>query len=99
MMYHLLFKKGIWLILGLGMVACAAISSPEEESDPTPEPTATNRQESATPLPALPLEASSLPDLGLAPDFANEVWLNTDVPLNLVALRGKVVLVEFWTFG
>jgi len=40
-----------------------------------------------------------LPDLGPAPDFNNESWLNSDQPLNLEALRGKVVLVEFWTFG
>lgn len=40
-----------------------------------------------------------LPDLGEAPDITNEVWLNTDQPLPLKAVRGKVVLVEFWTFG
>jgi hypothetical protein len=43
--------------------------------------------------------ARSLPDLGAAPDFANEVWINSDAPLTLETLRGKVVLVEFWTFG
>jgi hypothetical protein len=41
----------------------------------------------------------ALPDLGPAPDISNEVWLNTDRPLNLEAVRGRVVLVEFWTFG
>jgi hypothetical protein len=25
-------------------------------------------------------------------------WLNTDRPLTLKGLRGKVVLLEFWTF-
>jgi thiol-disulfide isomerase/thioredoxin len=33
-----------------------------------------------------------------APDFDNEVWINTE-KLKLADLRGKVVLVEFWTFG
>src|SRR6185503_2073869 len=26
-------------------------------------------------------------------------WLNTDKPLSLPALKGKVVLLDFWTYG
>lgn len=33
-----------------------------------------------------------------APDITNEVWLNSS-PQQLRDLRGKVVMVEFWTFG
>ncbi len=33
-----------------------------------------------------------------APEIANESWLNS-APLRLADLRGKVVMVEFWTFG
>ena len=34
-----------------------------------------------------------------APDFpAGLDWVNTDRPLSLKALRGKVVLLDFWTF-
>lgn len=33
-----------------------------------------------------------------APEFANGSWINSD-PLTLEKLRGRVVLVEFWTFG
>jgi thiol-disulfide isomerase/thioredoxin len=33
-----------------------------------------------------------------APDFAKGNWINSD-PLTLDKLRGRVVLVEFWTFG
>jgi hypothetical protein len=36
--------------------------------------------------------------LGQPPELNNEVWLNSD-PLKLADLQGKVVLVEFWTFG
>ena len=33
-----------------------------------------------------------------APDVAGERWINSD-PLAMPGLRGRVVLVEFWTFG
>ena len=42
---------------------------------------------------------ASLPDLGPAPEFTNDTWLNVDSPLRLADLRGKVVLLEMWTFG
>ncbi|HLN16395.1 MAG TPA: cytochrome c biogenesis protein CcdA [Acidimicrobiales bacterium] len=43
-----------------------------------------------------------LPDLGRAPNFTGiTTWLNTpgDQPLTLAGLRGKVVLVDFWTYS
>ena len=46
--------------------------------------------------------ASNLPDLGQAPEFTGIVkWLNTpnDAPLSLQQLRGKVVLIDFWTYS
>lgn len=33
-----------------------------------------------------------------APDILNPTWLNS-APLRMADLRGKVVMVEFWTFG
>ena len=33
-----------------------------------------------------------------APTITNETWLNS-APLHESDLKGKVVLVEFWTFG
>jgi len=47
-------------------------------------------------------ELSDLPvleDFGPAPELTNETWLNTAQPLRLENLRGKVVLLEMWTFG
>lgn len=44
-------------------------------------------------------DPTPLPNLGPAPDLTNDVWLNTDKPLPLSELRGKVVLLEMWTFG
>ena len=43
--------------------------------------------------------AATLPDLGVAPELTNDVWLNTTEPLRLANLRGYVVLIEMWTFG
>ncbi len=40
---------------------------------------------------------ASLPSQGAAPELDNQVWLNSS-PLKLADLRGKVVLVDFWTF-
>jgi thiol-disulfide isomerase/thioredoxin len=42
---------------------------------------------------------ADLEDLGPAPELTNEVWLNTDTPLRLADLRGKVVAIDMWTFG
>ena len=48
------------------------------------------------------MSGSSLPVLGAAPEFSGiEAWLNTpgEQPLTLRQLRGKVVLVDFWTYS
>ena len=43
---------------------------------------------------------SDLSVYGQAPEFAGiEQWLNTDGALTLNGLRGKVVLVDFWTYS
>ncbi len=35
-----------------------------------------------------------------APEFpAGLDWLNTRRPLTLAELRGKIVLLDFWTYG
>jgi thiol-disulfide isomerase/thioredoxin len=51
---------------------------------------------------AVPPAASGLPVLGKAPEFRGiDSWLNTpgNRPLSLRRLRGKVVLIDFWTYS
>ncbi len=33
-----------------------------------------------------------------APEFTNDTWINSE-PLRVKDLRGKVILIEFWTYG
>ena len=49
-----------------------------------------------------PGPASGLPTYGPAPEFVdNQHWFNTpgDRPLTLRGLRGRVVLIDFWTYS
>ncbi len=76
---------------------------------PTLAPTETSAPaETATPVPTDTPVATVAPtspawryaNSGPAPqDFLSEPWINTDQPIHLADLEGKVVLVEFWTFG
>jgi thiol-disulfide isomerase/thioredoxin len=50
---------------------------------------------------AVAARTAGLPVLGRAPDFAgNDRWFNTpgNAPLDLDGLRGRVVLIDFWTY-
>lgn len=46
-----------------------------------------------------PAHASALVGEGeRAPEIAGQAWINS-APLSLEGLDGRVVLIEFWTFG
>jgi hypothetical protein len=79
--------KRLWIfgLLALGLAAC---SSAAEAANPASE---TGQIQ--------PRAELRLPDLGPAPELTNTIWLNTDQPLRLADLRGKVVAIDMWTFG
>jgi hypothetical protein len=51
----------------------------------------------AAPAAVGPAAAQPRPGVA-APDLTGGPWINSR-PLTLAALRGRVVLVEFWTYG
>ncbi len=71
-----------------------------------PQPTATKPRPAATRTPVPPTATPkpvglSLPDQGVAPELAGITgWFNTpnNQPLTIKGLKGKVVLIDFWTF-
>ena len=78
----------------------ANVDAPEKASllptvTPNPLPTVTTiATPSATPN---AVQAAIARSWGTAPELQSDTWLNSE-PLQLADLRGKVVLVEFWTF-
>ena len=76
----------VWIFTGF-LAACTAppIDGPVQPPvEPPLEPATT---------------AAAYPHLGTAPELVGDVWLNTDTPLRLADLKGKVVLIDMWTFG
>ncbi len=74
-------------------------SQTKAAATPRPTPLAlTPTQTPVAPTSAPRVVSASLPDAGLAPDFTGITrWLDSPA-LRLADLRGKVVLVNFWTF-
>jgi hypothetical protein len=47
---------------------------------------------------AVGAQAELVPPGRPAPELASGAWINSQ-PLTMQALRGRVVLIDFWTFG
>lgn len=87
-----------WILSVITLLLAGCVSStgsrPASQIDQPAELTAADPEVVATQGVEVDLE-----NYGPAPELNNEVWLNTDRPLRLADLRGKVVLLDMWTFG
>jgi hypothetical protein len=99
------------MLMSLLLAACSTIGSPLASETPsktdaastispqhTPSTTSTGTPTETRGEGFHPLRVD-LPDLGPAPELENQAWLNSDQPLRLADLGGKVVLLDMWTFG
>lgn len=78
------------LLLLLGSLLLAACTIPVGTA-----PAGGAADQNEAPAPA----SAALPDLGPAPELQNDVFLNTEGTLRLSELRGRVILLDMWTFG
>jgi cytochrome c biogenesis protein CcdA/thiol-disulfide isomerase/thioredoxin len=100
--FALIFNVSQSLQTALGGYTTAIQKHVEETSLATKHLDALKGGGSAFAAAAAKAPKSSLPVLGNAPDFVGIAdWLNTpgNRPLSLASLRGKVVLVDFWTYS
>jgi len=87
---------GLVAVMAAGAVAVARYPRPRHKSMMLPSYSANNKSHSLSDI-----KVDTLIPVGIAPaapDFAAGVWINSD-PTTLEKLSGRVVLVEFWTFG
>jgi hypothetical protein len=87
-----------WIIMMVLLLAACSNGSDDSYSTPggnSDEPDFSRRYDKE----AEEWNVADLPDLGPAPELENEIWLNVEQPLKLAGLRGKVVLLDMWTFG
>jgi thiol-disulfide isomerase/thioredoxin len=101
-MHSTLVKKFLFGLLAFILFGCASqsgiSSSQTQMEDPSPA-LAPGASVDSTQDKSVMQKTASLPDLGIAPELTNDTWLNVDSPLRLANLRGKVVMIEMWTFG
>ena len=77
-------RVSFFLFVACALSACSTVTPPSAMPQ--------------TPQAAMASGMSVLPDLGAAPELTNSIWLNVAAPLRLASLRGKVVLLDMWTF-
>ena len=89
-------RTGYFVTLLLALVVVATACTTPDATDDTAGSITSSTAPDATTDPATQSYAGTTP----APEFpAGLDWLNTDRPLALEQLRGKIVILDFWTYG
>ena len=101
-------RRRLGILLTILALAAAACSGSGGESDgatttahgTTPPPRSLEGDQPAADGESDQADTVSYAGTTPAPEFPEGLdWLNTDAPLTLESLRGKVVLLDFWTYG
>ncbi|MCL1600249.1 MAG: redoxin domain-containing protein [Actinomycetia bacterium] len=80
----------------LALVLLAAACSPQGADDEAPQESSTTQIETAPETSSAESFAGTTP----APEFPDGLeWINAGAPVTLDSLKGKVVLLDFWTYG
>jgi hypothetical protein len=87
-MYRIRIRLLLTILIGIVLLSACVSGEEGDIFEPLSEPS-TKRT----------LRIEDLPDRGAAPELENEIWLNVESPLRISELKGKVVLLDFWTFG
>ena len=99
--YPLTIRRKIMKLYGLMLIAAIVLSGCTTASTAAVAAASTKSNEPAAAAQAAVPTMESIPlSTGpKAPAITNQVWLNTDKPLTQADLNGKVILIDFWTFG
>ncbi|HEY1694338.1 MAG TPA: TlpA disulfide reductase family protein [Polyangiaceae bacterium] len=95
--------RSLLLLLASVALGCSAASAPPAAGPAAPSPPVTALAPALAPVsqPAIPPAQQAAADALVGetpPEWQTERWMNT-APLRLADLRGKVVLVRWWTAG
>ena len=85
-------------LVGQPLLATAVSSSTAAASQAPPTILANTATAATTNTTPTTTPELALPVIEPAPEWHNDIWINSEA-LTLQDLRGKVVLLEFWTFG
>lgn len=105
--WHAMTRRRLFLISAAAMLCgCSQVAQQPIQPTVTAQPVVGNADSPSIAPTAIPLQPTAPPTMrptsvpaNPAPELSGDgVWLNS-APLTLAELHGKVVLVEFWTYG
>jgi thiol-disulfide isomerase/thioredoxin len=95
----LMIVAGVAIVGGFDLRLQAALAAPPSGAGASVTAGSTSSDDPAGPGDVAGVPSVQLDDLGPAPELGGITsWINSE-PLTMASLRGKVVLVHFWTFA